>query len=131
MEKHSRFIIFGLAGLLVGIAVGYAVGANGKVNTAMHQMPNGEMVADHGSSMDHAMDDIMMALQGKTGDAFDKAFLTEMIMHHEGAVVMSQAVLEKGKHEELKQLSKNIIAAQTTEIEQMKKWLKDWYGVTD
>lgn len=68
-----------------------------------------------------------MSLEGKTGDAFDQAFLKEMIVHHEGAVVMAQQVLATSKRPELIKLANDIISAQTKEIAQMKEWQKAWF----
>ena len=74
------------------------------------------------------MDDRRGGLQGKTGDAFDQAFLSEMIMHHQGAVVMAQAALQNAKHQEIKDMARAIISAQTSEINQMQMWGKSWYN---
>jgi uncharacterized protein (DUF305 family) len=68
------------------------------------------------------------ALAGKTGDAFDQAFLSEMIVHHEGAVEMARLALTNAKHQEIKDLATAIIAAQNKEIDQMKAWQTAWYG---
>lgn len=65
-------------------------------------------------------------LIGKTGDDFDKAFLTDMITHHEGALEMAKLAADQAKHDEIKQLSKDITVAQEKEIAQMKQWQKDW-----
>jgi uncharacterized protein (DUF305 family) len=78
--------------------------------------------------MHGAMGDMMMGLEGKTGDEFDKAFLSEMIIHHEGAVDMAEAALKNAKHPEIKQMALAIISAQTSEIQQMKGWLNSWYA---
>jgi uncharacterized protein (DUF305 family) len=80
------------------------------------------------SSMHHMMDDMVAGLQGKTGDEFDEAFLSEMIEHHEGALAMAQAVLESSKRPELVQLANDIISAQTKEIETMQAWQKSWFS---
>ncbi|MDQ3935911.1 MAG: DUF305 domain-containing protein [Actinomycetota bacterium] len=52
-------------------------------------------------------------------DPFDKAFVDEMIPHHEGAVRMAEAVLPKTEDAELKKLAQAIIATQKREIERM------------
>jgi uncharacterized protein (DUF305 family) len=78
--------------------------------------------------MGGAMDDMMAGLQGKTGDEFDKEFLSEMIVHHQGAVSMAQAALQSAKHQEIKDMAQKIISAQTSEITQMQTWEKSWYG---
>lgn len=78
--------------------------------------------------MQMEMDGMMQNLSGKTGDAFDTAFLTEMIMHHQGAVDMAEAALQDAKHQEIKDLAQRIITAQEEEILLMQTWQRDWYG---
>jgi len=57
---------------------------------------------------------------------FDKAFIEEMIPHHQMAVMMAK-MLEGGTEKaEMKQLAEDIITAQNKEIEQMRGWLKSW-----
>lgn len=94
-----------------------------------HMMPNGEMMSNGTESMSMAdmMQSMNAELQGKTGDAFDQAFLSEMIIHHQGAVEMAQLALTNAKHQEIKDLAKAIIAAQNKEIADMKGWMKAWY----
>jgi len=79
--------------------------------------------------MHGAMDGMMMGLQGKTGDALDEAFLTEMIVHHEGAVSMARTLVAGTKRPELLKLGNDIITAQTKEIEMMTQWRKAWFGI--
>jgi uncharacterized protein (DUF305 family) len=74
------------------------------------------------------MGDMMSGLEGKTGDAFDQAFIEEMIVHHQGAVDMATAAQTSAKHPEIKTMADAIIKAQTAEIAQMKEWQKSWYG---
>ena len=66
------------------------------------------------------------ALEGKTGDDFDKTFIEQMIMHHQSAIDMAAPGEQNAKHQEVKDLTKAIISAQTKEIQQMKQWQKDW-----
>ncbi len=80
---------------------------------------------DHG--MHDAMAGMTAGLAGKTGDAFDKAFLEEMIVHHEGAIEMAEMLLANTQRPELKMLGENIIAAQTGEVQIMKDWLAAWF----
>ena len=55
--------------------------------------------------------------------------MTEMIEHHEMAVTMSERHLKEAEHTELKQLCNNIVTSQRSEIDQMRQWLQDWYGI--
>lgn len=79
---------------------------------------------------DMSMDDMVEGLKGLEGDAFDKAFIDLMIPHHQGAVEMAQLALEHAGHQEIKDLSEDIIAAQNAEISQMHSWYQSWgYGL--
>ena len=75
-------------------------------------------------------DSMSHVLQGKTGDAYDKAYLEAMIIHHEGAVLMSKQSANNAKHQEIKDLSNSITKAQENEIKIMKQWQNEW-GYTD
>lgn len=126
----TKILVAALIGLIVGVGGTMLMS---KDNDEMpmagsHMMPNGQMMNDDSSSMHGAMGDMMAGLEGKTGDEFDKAFLAEMIVHHEGAVDMARAALVNAKHPEIKQMANAIISAQTTEIAQMQEWQAAWYG---
>lgn len=58
-----------------------------------------------------------------TGDP-DVDFAQGMIPHHEGAIAMAEIVLEHGEDDEIRQLTKSIIAAQESEIAFLKAWLQ-------
>lgn len=57
---------------------------------------------------------------------FDKAFLEEMIPHHEMAVMMANMLKVSTNRPEMQKLADNIIAAQTKEINDMSSWQKQW-----
>lgn len=128
----TKTLLTALIGVIVG-AAGTVLVTNDRFKMGqegMHRMSDGAMMNDDSmGGMHGAMGDMMAGLSGKTGDEFDKAFLAEMIVHHEGAVDMAKAAQASAKHEELKQMAEAIISAQTTEIEQMKEWQKTWYGI--
>lgn len=79
----------------------------------------GELGMDH-SMM--AMGDMDVASL-KTADPFDEAFLRMMLPHHESALEMAKAELEKGEDPELRQLAEEIIASQEREIRAMREQL--------
>lgn len=83
---------------------------------------------ENSPDMSHAMDMMTSDLDGKTGDDFDREFISEMIVHHEGAVDMAESAKINAKHQEIKDLADAIIKAQTTEIGMMRQWMSDWYG---
>lgn len=125
---NTNTLIIALIALVIGGSSGYLVAGSQAPNPNEHMMGNGTIMHNSQMGMGDAMSGMMLELEGKTGDAFDKAFLSEMIMHHEGAVLMAEAALENAKHPEIKDMANAIISAQTTEIEQMKEWQSSWYG---
>ena len=78
------------------------------------------------SRADMGMSGDMSAL--RNSKQFDKAFIDQMIPHHQGAVRMARKELAAGKDADLKKLAKAIIKAQTAEITQMRAWRMQWYG---
>lgn len=104
-------------------------------NGTMMQMIDGKNMSDDmmmnhtmmkHDTMSMSMDDMTAMLEGKTGDAFDQAFLEEMIVHHQGAIDMAKMVLTSAKHDELRTMANAIISTQQQEIDQMNAWLKAW-----
>ena len=88
---------------------------------------SGDDMMDHSAMgiMDD-MSDMMSELEGKMGDEFDKAFTAQMIMHHRSAINMAAPGEQNAKHQEVKELTKAIVAAQAKEVRQMKQWQEDW-----
>lgn len=121
IDKKTGALIGGalVIGLLVGGAIGAGQERGGYGDRDERMGGNTQM---HG-----AMQGMTTGLTGLQGDAFDKAFLAEMIMHHQGAVAMAELALANSKHQEIKDLAQKIIAAQNAEITQMQAWQNSWY----
>lgn len=127
--------LYALIGFLVGVlfmvAFVFFYGTLGSDRTCckmgMHRMSDGTMMNNIGMDMDSMMQGMMHSISNKIGDDFDKAFLSEMIIHHQGAVSMAQVVLEKSKRPELLNLANDIIQAQNREIKMMQDWQKLWF----
>jgi uncharacterized protein (DUF305 family) len=60
-------------------------------------------------------------------EPFDKAFIDHMIPHHESAIDMARVALENSNNTEIKEIARDIVAAQQSEIEQMQSWRHEWY----
>lgn len=132
---ENKNLSYGLGGLLLGIVVAWMLGVSA-VNTQNYGMMrmmgmrgnyHNDGFGMMGNDMSGVMQNMTGSLDNKTGDDFDKAFLAAMIVHHEGAVDMATTALAKAKHQEIKDLAKAIIGAQTQEIGQMKAWQAAWY----
>jgi uncharacterized protein (DUF305 family) len=89
---------------------------------------SGGHMSHGGAGMDMGGDmvEMMNKLKDLKGEAYDKEFLKQMIIHHEQAIEMSRYANTNAKHQEIKDLAKNIIEAQTAEINQMKQWQQEW-----
>jgi uncharacterized protein (DUF305 family) len=111
---NNKILFVSLLTLLIGLLAGYIIWGTKSASD---------------STLSAQMSNMTSGLEGRSGDDFDKAFIKDMISHHEGAVVMAQMVVNVSKRSELLKLANDIISAQTSEIIQMKAWYKQWYGV--
>ena len=59
-----------------------------------------------------------------SGIAFDRMFLQMMIVHHQGAIDMSQTELPQGSNPAARQLAQRIISTQHAEIHEMQTLLE-------
>ncbi len=111
---ETKPLAFGIIGFLIGGLV---------VSVAATQL-DGSVDTKNGSEM--SMNQMTDSLKHKTGDDFDKVFIVAMIEHHQGAIDMAKLADKNAKHDEIKNMSSDIIAAQSTEIDMMKKWQTKW-----
>jgi len=129
MKQES--ILYGIIGLLAGITIAsfsasYAV--NNNHNSMMRIMgintaTNSRTMMDNDEMTIGKMSD---ALANKTGDDFDKAFLAEMIIHHQGAIDMAKLAQTNAKHDEVKNLAGDILTVQSKEIDMIQIWQSQW-----
>ena len=94
---------------------------------------------DHGS-MDHGqmghgsmgMGSGGMARQMvmQNGKYSDEHFIDAMVRHHQGAIEMAEVALDNAEHEEIKDLSRNIISTQQSEIGELKSIKQEAFGTS-
>ena len=139
MENKNQTIIIGLLALIVGLILGYFFGGNTMMsnrgffsNEVMHEEMEehmyGDELIDEDGAMIHAMDEMMLGFRGKTGEEYEEAFLRGMIVHHIGAINMAEELLEQTDRPELVELANDIITSQSSEVEQMRSWLSEWFN---
>lgn len=85
--------------------------------------------APESMGMDHSMpgmmgQDEMQDLSTATGAEFDRAWLTAMVAHHEGAVTMAGEVLATTEDDAVRTLAQAIVDGQEKEIATMKDLLQ-------
>lgn len=84
---------------------------------------------DHGS-MDDSGDGMMSEEDMATLEEADatqasRIFLEQMIVHHDGAIEMSEDLLEDGEDAEMRALAESIVESQTAEIAEMQALLQE------
>ncbi len=58
---------------------------------------------------------------------FDAQFIDQMTVHHEGAIMSTQAMITDSTRPELQALAEDIITSQREQITQMRNWRAQWY----
>jgi uncharacterized protein (DUF305 family) len=121
----------GLLALL--LAVTFLLAACGGVGSGQQ----GDQSGGHGR-MDHGQmghDSMGMGSKGmvkqmvmENGKYSDRAFIDAMVPHHQGAIAMAEVALKNAEHEEIKELSRNIVSTQQSEIEELKSIKKEEFG---
>lgn len=107
---ETKALLYGLIGFFLGgLLVSVAA-------TTFEAPKAGEM----------SMSQMTESLENKRGDDYDAAFIEHMIDHHQSAVDMAKLSGERAKHAEIKQLSTEIILTQQAEIDEMRRWQKQW-----
>ncbi|HEY1085547.1 MAG TPA: DUF305 domain-containing protein [Candidatus Saccharimonadales bacterium] len=110
---ETKSLLFGLIGFFLG---GLLVSTAATLEKRSTQRDSSEV----------GMSQMADELKDKKGDEYDKAFITNMISHHQAAVDMAKLSEDRAKHEEIKQLSRDIISAQEKEITEMRQWQASW-----
>lgn len=59
------------------------------------------------------------ALDTRSGNDYDRAWLAEMIVHHEGAIEMCNEVMAAGQHNGARAIAKTIVQVQSEQIAEM------------
>ena len=107
----NQAMLYGIIGFLLGIVL-TALTASNAVNSNNQGM----------------MRMMGMGNQSATSSNVDKHFIEQMIPHHEDAIDMANLAKEKSVNKDILTLSDNIMASQSSEIELMKTWYKNWFG---
>lgn len=79
-----------------------------------------------GHGMDGMVTDADMTKLGTAqGTEAARLFLTQLIAHHQGVIMMAKTETTTGKNADAVQLSKDIVSAQEAEIREMQKLLAE------
>ena len=135
MKNHLRLGLLALAATLVLASCGNS-GGGSQGNADGPQKAAGGMAGMDHDQMGHGpegMGSKGMARQMvmENGKYSDKAFIDAMVRHHQGAIAMARVALKNAEHEEIKELSRNIISSQQAEIEELKAIKKEEFGTSN
>jgi uncharacterized protein (DUF305 family) len=66
----------------------------------------------------------------ENGKYSDERFIDAIVPHHQGAIHMARVALENAEHEEIVQLSENIVSTQQAEIGELKSIKQEEFGIS-
>jgi uncharacterized protein (DUF305 family) len=129
--KHQLFAILTATTIACGIGACSAATSGSSSTGASSATANPSVTVGNTQGMAHSdSKSVGMTHNMDIGPAdanYNLRFFDSMIPHHQGAIIMSQAVLARSQRPELIKLAKSIISEQQQEIAQMQKWRKQWY----
>ena len=67
----------------------------------------------------------------ENGKYSDERFIDALVPHHQGAIAMAEVALKNAQHEEIKDLSRNIVSTQQAEIEELKSIKQEEFGTSN
>ena len=123
---RKELLLVGIMGLVAGVGIAWAVTILVVNNNNTNMMKVMGIHTDVSNTSDMSMNQMMEGLKGKTGDDFDKNFIIEMIVHHQGAIDMANLARTNAKHDEVKKMANDIVNTQTKEINEMRGWQNQW-----
>jgi uncharacterized protein (DUF305 family) len=118
----------GAGGGQQGSGSGSDQGTDKKTGGGMAGMDHGQM--GHGS-MGMGSEGMARQMVMENGEYSDRRFIDAMVPHHQGAIAMARVALKNAEHEEIEQLSQNIISSQQAEIEELKAIKKEEFGTSN
>ena len=118
----------GAGGGQQGSGSGSEQGTDKKTGGGMAGMNHGQM--GHGS-MGMGTEGMARQMVMQNGQYSDRRFIDAMVPHHQGAIAMAEVALKNAEHEEIKQLSRNIVSTQQAEIEELKALKKEEFGTSN
>ena len=117
---------------LLAACGGAGGGQQGDESGGDGQMDHGSM--DHGQmghgSMGMGSKSMAKQMVMQNGKYSDKRFIDAMVPHHQGAIAMARVALGNAEHEQIEELSRNIISTQQAEIEDLKAIKKEEFGTS-
>lgn len=124
----AAILIIWLLWTTIGYSMMWFGMGNGQMMSANMMGTSSSMMRNSDNNMmNMTMSDMVKIMDGKSGKALEKEFISGMIPHHQGAVDMAKVLLKDTTvNPELKKFANDIIKAQEGEIKMMNEWLKKY-----
>src|SRR5215216_6200675 len=85
---------------------------------------------DHGS-MGMGSGEMARQMVTENGKYSDERFIDAMVPHHQGTIAVAEVALKDPEHDEIVQLSENIVSTQRVEIEELKSIKQEEFGTSN
>lgn len=122
-RQWAMVVVAAAVALLMGVGIGAAVWAGGDHSSAMDDSASAVMDGANDSTMGHGSSSARAS-----GMMSERAFLEQMVPHHQSAIEMARLALDKAQHPQVRRLAREIISTQEKEIAEMKAWHREWFG---
>lgn len=117
------------SGRLLVALLAFTLLTPGAATADSHSMQMDDNMGGMGEGgMMQMMDGALSDLEALEGEEFEVAYVNQIIPHHEGALEMAQAVVDRAPNQEVRDAAARIIEDQQREIEELTAFLKDTYG---
>ena len=117
-------------GRILAAVLAFALLAPGIAAASSHdggmQMDGSMQMGDDG--MMQGMNSALADLEALEGEEFEVAYVNQIIPHHQGALEMAQAVVDRAPNPEVREAAARIIEDQEREIGELTAFLRDTYG---
>lgn len=111
-------------GRLLAAVLAFALLTPGIAAASSHD--GGMQMGDDGIMQ--GMNSAMADLEALEGEDFEVAYVNQIIPHHQGALEMAQAVVDRAPNPEVREAAARIIEDQEREIGELTAFLRDTYG---
>jgi uncharacterized protein (DUF305 family) len=112
-------------GRILAATLAFAVIAPGVAAASSHEGGSMQMGDD---GMMQEMNSALADLEALEGEEFEVAYVNQIIPHHQGALEMAQAVVERAPNPEVREAAARIIEDQEREIGELTTFLRDTHG---
>jgi uncharacterized protein (DUF305 family) len=136
MKNPLRLGLLALAAALVLASCGSSGGGsqgNGSGDGMEGMNHSGKSGQANGgmAGMDHGSGGMASGMLMENGRYSDERFIDAMVPHHQGAIEMARVALQNAEHDEIIQLSENIISTQQAEIKELKSIKQEEFGTSE